>query len=167
VRAGEDTGVTDTVEHCGIVERQHRHCSGQDARFVGGVVREGAVPVEVVVGEVEDAACVRCEMRRPVQLETGDLGGEHVDPRVGEQGVPGRGADVADGGDSATVGTEHCGEHGRGGGLAVGAGHGEPGARFPEEAGAVGEPRGVDVADHRYTAACSGEEQWRVRTPSR
>ena len=58
--------------------------------------RPCAVPVEVVLGDVQHARRRRAAARRPVQLEAGQLDGEHV-VRPGRDRVQHRPADVAAG----------------------------------------------------------------------
>ena len=150
-----------------VVGGQHGHRAGQDAHLVGGVVVEGAVPVEVVLGEIEHASGVRCEIGCPVQLEAGDLGGEDVDRRFGQQGLPRRGTDIAHGQCAAAVGGENRFQHGGGGRLAVGAGDRQPGAGRAEQSRLICQPGCLDVPDHRDPGVGGGHQDRTVRTPPR
>ena len=99
-----------------------------DPALVGGVRLHGAVPVEVVGGEVEHGAGVGAQRGRPVQLVAGELDGEDVvrAPRRGPRRARRR----------RCCRRRRCagrprvridGEHLDGGGLAVGAGDRQPG----------------------------------------
>ncbi len=76
--------------------------------------------------QVQDHGGVQVDVVHPVQLEAGELDGEHVVLDVVEDGLHDGAADVADGGDLPAVGAEDRLDHLRGGGLAVGAGDAEP-----------------------------------------
>ena len=151
----------------------------QDARLRVPVGREGAVPVGVVVGDVEDDGGGRRERGGPVQLEAGELDGDDV---VGGRAVVLDGGDDLDqrapdvpGGDgAAAVGQQDRLEHGDRRRLAVGAGDREPrrgravGARHPQP---PGELRFADRPRCRGAAAstssgASGRQPGEVTTRS-
>lgn len=113
-----------------------------DPALVRDVRRHGAVPVEVVGGQVEYGGGVGAQRGRPVQLVAGQLDGEYVVLLVAEDGVQEGDADVADGGGAQPRRLQDRGEHPYGRGLAVGAGDREPGGR----AGAPQPPGEFDVA---------------------
>ena len=128
-----------------------------DARLLGvfvdlGLVRQvgrvGAVPVHVVLGDVEADARHRGDGVAPVQLEAGELDGEDVVVHRVAQGVQDGCADVADGDGLEPCGLQHRFGQSHGGGLSVGAGDGEPvrglaSLAFPDP------PREFDIAPDR------------------
>lgn len=69
-----------------------------DPALVGGVTGHGAVPVEVVGGQVEHGPGVGAQRGRPVELVAGELDGEDVVRLVAEHRVQQGDPDVADGG---------------------------------------------------------------------
>ena len=106
--------------------------AGVDPALVGGVRRPAVgarVPVEVVLGDVEHGGRLCAHRGGVVQLEAGQLDGEHV-VRLGvHHRLDDRQADVAAGDRAQPGGAQHRLEHLHGGGLAVGAGDGQPGRR--------------------------------------
>ena len=162
IRAQSATG-SRKVHDGGIVERQHWIARSQDLCLVFGVGAEATVPVKVILGEVEHAADIRGEGRRPVQLEARNLGDEHIRARLAavfrRQSNTGRSADIAHRLSSPAVCHHHGGQHGGRGGLAVGSRHGEPLARRAECPRLVGEPRGFDIADDGDALVCGCDEQ--------
>lgn len=133
-----------------------------DPALVGGVRLHGAVPVEVVGGEVEDGRGVGAQGGRPVQLVAGEFDGEDVVRLRGEDHVDQRGADVADRLGAQAGRGEDGGEHPGGGGLAVGAGDAEPvGGTFGPQP-----PGDLHVADDLDARLGGGREERRVRLPA-
>ncbi len=130
-----------------------------DPALVGGVVGHPVgsdVPVEVVLGDVEDGGGVRGHRGGVVQLEAGQLDG--VD-RVGlgvHHRLDDRQADVAARHRGEPGGLEDRVEHLHGRGLAVGAGHAQPGTRVLR----VAQPPGqLDLAPHGYAAPAGLDQQ--------
>lgn len=101
------------------------------AALVGGVRLHGAVPVEVVRREVEHHGGVGAQRGCPVQLVAGEFDGEDVVLLLAEDRVEQGDTDVADRGRAQARRLQDGGEHLDGGGLAVGAGDGEPGSGLP------------------------------------
>ena len=144
----------------------------QDARLRVPVGREGAVPVGVVVGDVEDDGGGRRERGGPVQLEAGELDGDDVvggRPVVldGGDDLDQRAPDVPGGDGAAAVGQQDRLEHGDRRRLAVGAGDRQPrrgravGARHPQP------PGELRLADDLDAAARGVHQQRCVRAPAR
>ena len=132
-----------------------------------GVRLHGPVPVEMVLGDVEDHAHVRPAARRPVQLEARQLGREHLHAGLGQQHVGHRQPDVpARARRHARLEADRL-EHRGGGGLSVGTGHREPRAAGAEQLGGVGAPRQLDVAPHADPGVGRGDQQRRVGAPPR
>src|SRR5256885_986898 len=90
----------------------------------GRVLVHRAVPVDVVLGQVEHDGRVRGEGRGPVQLEARQLHGQYVVARADR--VERRVADVPAGHGVGAGGLEDRFEHAGGGRLAVGAGDHQP-----------------------------------------
>ena len=91
--------------------------------------RGAGVPVEVVLGDVEDRGGLGAHRVGVVQLEAGQLDREHV-VRLGvHHRLDDRQADVADRDAAQPGGAQDRVEHLHGGGLAVGAGHAQPRGR--------------------------------------
>ena len=146
-----------------------------DARLLGvfvdlGLVRQvrrvGAVPVHVVLGDVEADARHRGDGIAPVQLEAGEFDGEDVVVHRIAQGVQDGCADVADGDGLEPGGLQHRFGQADGGGLSVRAGDGQPvrglaSLAFPDP------PREFDVAPDRDVGPGCGGEQGLVRPPAR
>ena len=128
--------------------------------------------------------------RRRVQLEAGQLHGEHVVRLRVQHGLEHRRPDVADGGGAEAGRGEHRGEHLHGGRLAVGAGDGEPGGgagrgphaarparprsrpgrrrrRRPASTGCVGPPAGRGDDERRARARPASGRRRRPPAPSR
>jgi hypothetical protein len=142
----------------------------EDARLRVAVGGERAVPVGVVVGDVEHGGRRGRQRRRPVQLEARELHGQGV---VGRGPVvPGGGdhldegpADVARGHRTPSAGEQDRLEHGDRRRLAVGAGDGEPRSR---RAGQGPDPPGqLGLADHLHSAGGGVGQQRVVRPPAR
>lgn len=137
-----------------------------DPALVRDVRLHGAVPVEVVGGQVEDGRGVGAQRGRPVQLVTGQFDGEYVVLLVAEDGVEEGDADVADRGGAQPGRLQDGGEHPYGRGLAVGAGDREPGRRFP--AAVAAQPPGeFDVAPDRDARLGGCGEERLVGLPAR
>ena len=130
----------------GRVVDARRDRPGVDAALGERVGVQVAVPVDVVRRDVEHRGRVRPDRGRPVQLEAGQLDGEHVVARLRhhhlEQGRP----DVARGHRAQPGGGEDRGEHADGRRLAVGAGDRQPGRGALERAQPPGE---LDLAPDR------------------
>ena len=131
-----------------VVEPDDGDPAVQHAGLVAGVGVHRAVPVEVILGDVEHHARLRTQRRRPVQLEARQLDGQQLGGLIQdvEHGV----ADVAAQQRAATGGHQHRVQHRRRGGLAVGAGHHQPAPRRPVAAGIVQPPSQFDVAPDRH-----------------
>ena len=132
-----------------------------DPALVGGVVvhaRRSGVPVEVVLGDVEDGGRLGAHRVGVVQLEAGQLDREHV-VRLGvHHGLDDRQPDVADCDAAQSRGAQDRVEHLHRRGLAVGAGHAEPrGARGSGRAAATrARPRPTPGCRERSAWASSG-----------
>src|SRR5690606_22481108 len=133
-----------------------------DAALVGGVGRHGAVPVEVVGGEVEHGGGVGAQRGRPVELVAGQLHRQDVVLLLAGHRVQQRDADVADGGRAQARRLKDGGEHAHGGGLAVGTGDREPGGGVR----AAQAPGQFDVAPHGHPGPLGGGEQRLVGLPA-
>ncbi|GAA3366399.1 hypothetical protein GCM10020366_69920 [Saccharopolyspora gregorii] len=120
------------------------------------------MPVEVVVGEVEHDPGLRGQRPGPVQLEAGQLDGEH--PVPGAHRVDDGQPDVPAGDDVEPGGAQHRFEHGDGGGLAVGAGDGEPVGGFGPRP--VEPPGEFDLADDLDARGGGGGQQRRAGPPA-
>lgn len=136
-----------------------------DAPLVGGVRLHGAVPVEVVRGQVEHDRGVGAHARRPVELVAGQLDGEDVVLLLAEDGVEEGDADVADGGGPQAGRLQDGGEHADRRRLAVGAGDGEPRGGLPAVEAAQ-PPGQFDVAPDGDAGGRGGGEQRVVGTPA-
>ena len=77
------------------------------------VLLDRAVPVDVVGGDVEAGRGVGGDRVRPVQLEAGQLDGDHVVGLGVQHRLEDRGADVAGGGGAQPGRPQHRGEHRR------------------------------------------------------
>lgn len=136
-----------------------------DPALVGDVRLHGAVPVEVVRGQVEHGGGVGAQRGRPVQLVAGQLDREHVVLLLAEDDVEQRDADVADGGGAQPGRLQDRGEHPGGGGLAVGAGDREPGRGCASVQ--VPQPPGqFDIAPDRHARLGGRREQRLVGPPA-
>ena len=134
-----------------------------DAALVGGVLGHRGVPVEVVLGDVEDRGGLRAHRVGVVQLEAGELHGQHVVGRGVHHGLEHRHPDVADGLAAQPGGAQDRVEHLHGGGLAVGAGDGQPRRVV---LGVAQPPGQLDLAPHRDAARAGLGEQRRARAPA-
>ena len=148
-----------------VVQAGHRHPATQHAGLGGGVVSQGAVPVEVIFGDVEHDAGLGSHRRRPVQLEARQLDGQHVGRAVRSAGqdTEHRAADVAAQPAVEARGDEHRVQHRRSGGLAVGTGDRQPAPWRPVVAGLVEPPGQFDVTPNRDTGGRGGRGHRRGR----
>ena len=141
-----------------VVEPDDGNPAVQHAGLVARVGVHRAVPVEVVLGDVEHHTGLRAQRRRPVQLEARQLDGQQLGRLI--QDVEHWVADVAAQQRPAAGGHQHRVQHRRRGGLAVGAGHHKPAPRRPVAAGIVQAPSQFDVAPDRYPGR-GGSDQHR------
>jgi hypothetical protein len=102
-----------------------------------------------------------------VQLEAGELDGEDVVRRRVHDRLDERQADVARGHAPQPGRAEDLVEHLHRGGLAVGAGHGEPRHRSAVGPGVAQPPGELDLAPHRDAALAGLGDQRRRRLPAR
>ena len=123
-----------------VVDTHHRDIAKQHFGLVSTIVVKTPVPVNVVVGQVKQAASGRADGAGPVELEAGEL--HHQNVIVTGQGVAHSNADVAH-----RDSVHHGGEHGSGGGFSVGSSHRQPGAGRAEHAAAIEPPAQFHVAD--------------------
>ena len=138
-----------------------------DPALVGGVRLHGAVPVEVVGGEVEDGRGVGAQARAP--SAAGSWTARRRARRTARRprtDVDQRGADVADGGGAQTGGAQDRGEHPDGGGLAVGAGDGEPGRARLCPPSRPRSRQASSTSPHTGTPAVGGRREERARPAS-
>ncbi len=142
-----------------VVEPDDRDPAVQRPRLVARVGGHRAVPVEVVLGDVEHHAGLRPQRRRPVQLEARQLDGQQLGGL--DQHVEHRVADVAAQQRAAPGGDQHRVQHRRRGGLAVGAGHHQPAPRRAVAAGLVQPPGQFDVAPDRHARGGRGGQHRR------
>ncbi len=147
-------GRREQLRRARVVQPGHRHPTAQYAGFGRGVVVHGGVPVQMVFGDVEHHPGLGSQRRRPVQLKAGQLDGQHVGGLM--QHVQHGAADVAAQAAVHARGDEHGVQHRRGGGLAVGAGDGQPAPRRAVMAGLVEPPGQLDVAPDRHTGGRGG-----------
>ncbi len=131
------------------------------------------MPVKVIVGEVEDDGGVRRDGVRPVQLEAGQLHGEHL--VSGPDRVDHRQPDVAAGHHVDLGGAQDRLQHADRRGLAVGAGDRQPRGRRCSPAHRRGRrfrfllvqpPGEFDLADHLDTGRGRRRQQRRIRPPT-
>ena len=151
-----------------VVDPRDRDRPAQRPRLGRGVRGHRAVPVEVVLGDVEHAPRGGHHRRRPVQLEARQLHGEHPPPRPDR--VDHRVADVPAGHGVEPGRAQDRLEHAGGGGLAVGAGHRQPrrrasGAPAPIHHASSGSPTtGTPAAAAAATSGWSGRRPGPVTT---
>ncbi len=141
-----------------VVDRGHLR-AGVDPALGRDVRLERAEVVDVVLGDVEAHRGQRAGGQQERQLRRADLDGEHVEPLRVHHRVDERDPDVADGGGPQTGRAQHRLEHERDGGLAVRAGHHEPGRGV----GSAQPPRQLELAPHRDTALLRSQDHGRVR----
>src|SRR5690606_2274971 len=144
-----DHGTGPVAETTGdrVVETDDPDGAGERTEFGLDVVLDAAVPVEMVLGDVEHDAGLGPNRGRPVQLEGRQLDGEYVGPRfVAAQGV-GHGKTEVAARDAAEAGglEDRVQHHGRSG-LAVRPGDGQPPTGRSVDLGAVDAPGQFDVA---------------------
>ncbi|PLC13009.1 hypothetical protein AUQ48_13230 [Kocuria flava] len=156
----DDVGLLDHPQGLGLLGVVDARDPGVlvDPGLVRGVVGVAAVPVDVVLGDVEHHGGQRGDRVRPVQLEAGELHGEDVVLDGLAQGVEDRGADVAHGGGPQPAGAQHGGGQAHGGGLAVGAGQAHPLGGAPPGALAHA-PGQFDVAPDLHARRDGGPQQ--------
>ena len=162
-----------TLDHLGLLHHQLGRRIGAvvDARHLGVVVHlrlgravgvEGAVPVEVVVGDVQADAGERRELATrvavdPVQLVAGELDHEHVEALRVADGVEHRDPDVPARRRTVAGRREHRRGELHGGRLAVGAGDRDPVGGLPHLVTQA--PGELDVAPERDGAQFRPAEQ--------
>ena len=134
-----------------------------DAALVGGVLLHRGVPVEVVLGDVEDHGGLGGHRGGVVELEGGELDGEDVVGLGVHHGLDDRQADVADGDGPQASRTQDVVEHLHGRGLAVGAGDRQPGGGI---VGVAQPPGELDLSPDRDPALARLREQRRRRSPT-
>ncbi len=159
------------VEDGGVLAAHDADGAGEHLGFAQRVILEATVPVEVIIGEVKENAHVRGELARPMKLEGGKLGAEHVHALLVRERVKDGDSDIAHG-DGAVAGARgvrrHDGsEHARGRRLAIGAGDDEPRAGRAKDLRMVKAVGQLYVADDLAASCCRRDEQWRVRAPAR
>ena len=145
-----------------VVEARDRDVTAQHPGLRGAVGGHRAVPVEVVLGEVEHRPGEGAHRRRPLELEARQLHRQH--PVARAQRVHDGQPDVAAGDGVLPRRAQDRLEHRRRGGLAVGAGDREP-ARRPVRADrrVVAQPPGeLRLADHRHRRRAGRQRQRRV-----
>ena len=138
-----------------------------DAALVGGVVGHrvrAVVPVEVVLGEVEDDRGLGAHRLCVVELEAGQLDGEDVVGLGVHDRLDDRPTDVADRRTAQAGRAQDRVEHLHRGGLAVGAGDGQPGGGV---LGIAQPPGELDLAPDRDAAGRGLREQGRGGLPAR
>ena len=144
----------------------------EDPRLVGGVAlhaRQGpprlvVVPVEVVLGDVEHRGRLRRHRVGVVELEAGELDGQHVVGLGVHHGLDDRQADVADRGSAEPGREQDRGQHLHGRGLAVGAGDRQPRSGV---LGVAQPPGELDLPPDRDAAPGRLREERRGRLPPR
>ena len=135
-----------------------------DLRLVSGVVRHRAVPVDVVLRNVEDGGGIEPDRRRPVQLEARHLHREDVVRRRGLHRGHERKAHVS-GGNGAVAGRPQDGlEHADSRRLAVGAGDTQPCRPVLRPGRPLDAPGELGLADH-LDACGDGRSEERLRRP--
>jgi hypothetical protein len=126
-----DVGVHDELLGLEICDVVHARDVGVvvDPPLGPEVLGVGAVPVEVVGRDVEDGGCHGGDGALPVELEAGQLDGEHVVRLRVQDRLEDGCADVAGARRPQAGSAQDRGEHVDGGRLAVRAGDREPGRR--------------------------------------
>ncbi len=139
----------------------------QCAGFRPGVGRHPAVPVEVVLRDVEHDPGRRPQRRRPVKLERGRLDTQHIGALGPRQDVEHRGPIVPARCDRPPGRGHDLLDHRRRRRLAVRASHHQPGARRAGRAAPVDPPRQLHLAPHRDASGVGDGDQRVVRGESR
>ena len=119
------------------------------------VLLDGAMTVEVVVGEVREDRGIGKELRTALELEAGELTDDHVSRAIGGGGIGDSEGRVPGADRRTAVGLEDGGDQRDGGALAVGSGN-------RQQRAGVQAPAELRLVDHREPPPRGGVEDRRA-----